>query len=54
MADNTLTLKLDADTAMPLIEKIGKDIVLPIVVKQVKVHMQSQSLMDSKGLNKNG
>lgn len=31
MADNTLTLKLDADTAMPLIEKIGKDIVLPIV-----------------------
>lgn len=31
MADNTLTLKLDADTALPLIEKIGKDIVLPIV-----------------------
>lgn len=31
MADNTLTLKLDANTAMPLIEKIGKDIVLPIV-----------------------
>lgn len=31
MADNTLTLKLDADTAVPLIEKIGKDIVLPIV-----------------------
>ena len=31
MADNTLTLKLDADTALPLIEKIGKDIILPIV-----------------------
>lgn len=31
MADNTLMLKLDADTALPLIEKIGKDIVLPIV-----------------------
>lgn len=31
MADNTLTLKLDAGTAVPLIEKIGKDIVLPIV-----------------------
>ena len=31
MADNTLTLNLDADTALPLIEKIGKDIVLPIV-----------------------
>ena len=31
MADNTLTLKLDAETALPLIEKIGKDIVLPIV-----------------------
>lgn len=31
MADNTLILKLDADTAVPLIEKIGKDIVLPIV-----------------------
>lgn len=31
MADNTLTLKIDADTAIPLIEKIGKDIVLPIV-----------------------
>lgn len=31
MADNTLTLKLDADTATPLIEKIGKDIVLPII-----------------------
>ena len=31
MADNTLMLKLDADTALPLIEKIGKEIVLPIV-----------------------
>ena len=31
MAENALTLKFDADTALPLIEKIGKDIVLPIV-----------------------
>lgn len=31
MADNTLMLKLDADTALPLIEKIGKEIVLPII-----------------------
>ena len=31
MAENALTLKIDADTALPLIEKIGKDIVLPIV-----------------------
>lgn len=31
MADNTLTLKIDNETALPLLEKFGKDIVLPIV-----------------------
>ena len=29
--NNTLTIKLDGATALPLIEKIGKDIVLPII-----------------------
>lgn len=31
MADNTLTLKLDNETALPLLEKMGKDIIMPIV-----------------------
>lgn len=31
MADNTLTLKIDNETVIPLLEKFGKDIVLPIV-----------------------
>lgn len=31
MADNTLTLKFDEISAMALVEKVGKDIVLPIV-----------------------
>lgn len=31
MADNTLILKFDNDTALPLLEKMGKDIVMPIV-----------------------
>ena len=31
MADNTLTLKIDNETALPLLEKIGKDIIMPIV-----------------------
>lgn len=31
MADNTLTLKIDNETVIPLLEKFGKDIVLPII-----------------------
>ena len=31
MADNTLTLKIDNETVIPLLEKFGKDIVLPIM-----------------------
>lgn len=31
MADNTLTLKIDNETALPLLEKMGKDIIMPIV-----------------------
>lgn len=31
MADNTLTLKFDEKSAMALVEKVGKEIVLPIV-----------------------
>lgn len=31
MADNTLTLKFDETSAMKLVEKVGKEIVLPIV-----------------------
>lgn len=31
MADNTLTLKFDNETALPLLEKMGKDIIMPIV-----------------------
>lgn len=31
MADNTLTLKFDETSAMSLVEKVGKEIVLPIV-----------------------
>lgn len=31
MADNTLTLKIDETSAMALVEKVGKEIVLPIV-----------------------
>lgn len=31
MADNTLTVKFDNGTALPLLEKMGKDIILPIV-----------------------
>ena len=31
MADNTLTLKFDETSAMALVEKVGKEIVLPIV-----------------------
>lgn len=31
MADNTLTVKFDNETALPLLEKMGKDIILPIV-----------------------
>lgn len=34
--NNTLTIKLDGATALPLIEKIGKDIVLPIVERAGK------------------
>lgn len=31
MADNTFTLKIDNETALPLLEKVGKDIIMPIV-----------------------
>lgn len=31
MADNTFTLKIDNETALPLLEKMGKDIIMPIV-----------------------
>lgn len=31
MADNTLTLKIDNETVLPLLEKMGKDIIMPIV-----------------------
>lgn len=31
MADNTLTLKIDNETVLPLLAKIGKDIILPII-----------------------
>lgn len=31
MADNTLTLKIDNETALPLLEKMGRDIIMPIV-----------------------
>lgn len=31
MADNTLTVKFDNETALPLLEKMGKNIILPIV-----------------------
>ena len=31
MADNTLILKIDNETALPLLEKMGKDIIMPIV-----------------------
>lgn len=31
MADNTLTLKIDNETALPLLEKMGKEIIMPIV-----------------------
>lgn len=31
MVDNTLTLKIDNETALPLLEKVGKDIIMPIV-----------------------
>ena len=31
VADNTLTLKIDNETALPLLEKVGKDIIMPIV-----------------------
>ena len=31
MADNTLTLKFDEISAMALVEKVGKEIILPIV-----------------------
>lgn len=31
MADNTLTLKFDEISAMALVEKVGKDIILPII-----------------------
>lgn len=31
MADNILTLKIDNETALPLLEKVGKDIIMPIV-----------------------
>lgn len=36
MADNTLTLKLDEKSAMALVEKMGKEIVLPIVERAGK------------------
>lgn len=31
MADNTLTVKFDNETALPLLEKMGKNIILPII-----------------------
>lgn len=31
MADNTFTLKIDNETALPLLEKVGKDIIMPII-----------------------
>lgn len=36
MADNTLTLKFDEISAMALVEKVGKEIVLPIVERAGK------------------